>query len=197
MGFSQYIPLCNAIVLLLKPLIEIVIHDLSTDTIVYIEGELSKRQLDDSSLLAKDAFENDLNQIIYPKLNFDGRLIKSISIPLESRWLLCINCDVSIFSQMQRLSEDFVAIPQSSQPKSLFKHDWQEKMHMAVHGFINEKNWRFDALTQKQKKEVVHYLFQQGAFEQKNASDYIANTLGIGRATIFNYLKHWRQYESV
>lgn len=193
MSYSQYIPICNALVLLLEPLVEIVIHDLSSGCICYIAGDLSQRQIGDFSLLDRDELESDLEQITYPKINSDGRLIKSISVPVDDNCLICINCDVSVFSQMSQLSLCLLSTNQPVMPESLFKNDWQEKLHHVIHAYLIEKTWRFDSLTQKQKKDVVYYLYQQEAFSEKNAADYIANTLGLGRATIFNYLKSWRQ----
>jgi predicted transcriptional regulator YheO len=193
MGYSSYIPLCNAMVRLLDPLIEIVIHDLKSETICFIAGSLSKRQVGDTSLLEKEALEQHLETITYPKINFDGRLIKSISVPVDENYLICINCDVSIFSQMQQLSRSLLLSNQPVMPKSLFKNDWQEKLHHGIHALLKEKGWPFDSLTQKQKKDVVYYLYQQQAFTEKNAADYIANVLSLGRATVFNYLRSWRQ----
>lgn len=192
MSFLPYVPLCKAIVLLLDPLVEIVIHDLASDTICFIAGQLSKRKIGDASLLNSEELEENLEAITYPKLNFDGRLIKSISVPVNEQYLICINCDVSVFSQMQILSESFLVSQQAKIPESLFKKDWQEKLHSAIHFYLKEKQWNFNELSLKQKKDVVHYLFQKNAFTEKNAADYIANVLGLGRATIFNYLKSWR-----
>jgi predicted transcriptional regulator YheO len=193
----HYTPLCDALVLLLKPLVEIVIHDIESDTICYINGDLSKRQVGDPSLLGADELKaadphKDLATIVYPKLNFDGRIVRSISVPLEGKWLLCINCDVSVFNQMHSLSQHFLKHNLDSQPASLFKNDWQEKLHNAIHLMLLENGWKFDMLTGKQKKSVVHHLFVSGAFAEKNAADYIAETLGLGRATVFKYLKEWR-----
>lgn len=193
MSCSQYIPICNALVLLLDPLVEIVIHDLNSGRISYIVGALSQRQIGDLSLLDNDELESDLEQITYPKISADGRLIKSISVPVADNCLICINCDVSVFSQINQLTQHLLATSQPVMPASLFKNDWQEKLHHAIHAYLNEKTWRFDSLSQKQKKDVVYYLYQQEAFSEKNAADYIANALGLGRATIFNYLKSWRQ----
>ena len=200
MNLNTYTPLCDALVLLLKPLVEIVIHDIELDTICYINGGLSKRCVGDMSLLDADALiamndqnaNTSLNTIVYSKLNFDGRIFRSISVPLEGKWLLCINCDVSIFNQMHNLSQHFLKTTAESLPESLFKNDWQEKLHNAVHLKLSENNWQFALLTGKQKKEVVHHLFVAGAFAEKNAADYIAETLNLGRATIFKYLKEWR-----
>lgn len=192
MDLSLYTPLCKAIVLLMKPLVEIVIHDLSSGTICFIEGALSKRQIGDASLLEQAGFEDDLETIIYPKLSFDGRLIKSISVPLQDKWLICINCDVSVFNQMQTVSQQFLAMSHETGPKSLFAKDWQEKIHIAIHAYLQEQSWNFDGLTNAQKKNVAKHLFAMGAFNEKNATDYITTALNIGRATLFKYLKEWR-----
>lgn len=193
MSYLPYVPLCDALVLLLQPLVEIVIHDLASEKICYITGELSDRRVGDPSLLLQSDLEANIDQITYPKINFDGRLVKSISVPIEGNFLICINCDVSVFSQMQQLSQNLMASTQPDMPQSLFKNDWQEKLHHVIHTYLKEKTWQFDALSQKQKKEVVYYLYQQEAFKEKNAADYIASVLSLGRATIFNYLKSWRQ----
>ena len=107
MALSDYIPICDSIVLLMAPLIEVVIHDIESDTILYIKGSLSRRKPGDQSLLHTDKMA-DVDKIIYPKINFDGRLVKSISVVLEAKWLLCINCDVSVFNQMKTLSHVFL-----------------------------------------------------------------------------------------
>lgn len=190
MPLSSYLPICDAIVRLLEPLAEVVIHDLASDTICYINGSLSQRKVGGPSLLAE--LEDGLDQIVYPKLNFDGRLVKSISIPLEDKWLLCINCDVSAFNQMKTLSELFLTHRDTHQPASFFKNDWQEKLHLTIHSFVQQNNWQFSSLTGQQKKVLVKHLFDCGAFHEKNAADYVAKVLHVGRATIFNYLKEWR-----
>ena len=192
MNISLYIPLCDSMVLLLKPLVEIVIHDLSSETIYYINGELSKRKVGDPSLLEPEEFEETIDKIVYPKINFDGRLIKSISVPIDNKWLICINADISIFNQMKELGDRLLNTQHINQPESLFKNDWQEKVHVALHEFLQQQGWNFDLLTNQQKKEITKHLFDCGAFSEKNAADYIARVLQLGRATVFKYLKEWR-----
>lgn len=188
MPISEYSAIFDALVKLMQPLVEIVIHDLEAGTICYINGNLSKRAVGSLSLLSPSEFEHDLGTIIYPKINFDGRLIKSVSIPINKKFLACINCDVSIFNHMLNLSEKILA-GQKNQPKSLFKNDWQERLHEALHKFLAQNNWHFDKLKPAQKKQAVQYLYELGAFNEKNAADYVAQALGIGRASVFNYLK--------
>ena len=173
-------------------MIEVIVHDLVSGEIYYINGGLSKRKVGDLSLLEPSEFEKNIDQITYPKINFDGRLIKSISVPVDNKWLICINADASVFSQMKNLGEVFLNTIKESQPESLFKNDWQEKLHVAIHDFLKDQGLKFDELNQFQKKMLTKYLFELGAFAEKNAADYVANILGLGRATIFKYLKEWR-----
>jgi len=195
MKLKNYTPLCDALVLLLQPLVEVVIHDLKSGAICYINGGISKRGVGDPSLLDPEILETDLDKIVYPKLNFDGRLVKSISVPLGDRFLVCMNCDVSIFETMQQWSAGFLA--STPKPKSLFQNDWQEKLHIEIHGFLKGKNWSFETLTRPQKKLLVQHLFRLNVFGEKNAADYVADVLGMGRATIFKYLKEWKSHETL
>lgn len=187
---SHYIPICDAIVRLMDPLVEIVIHDISEDIITYINGKLSNRKRGDVSLLDPEGL-GSIDKIVYPKVNFDGRLIKSISVILEEKYLLCINCDISIFNKMQELSSALLQM--GSQPQSLFNNDWQEKLHVSIHSYLQNHHLSFNQLSQNEKKALAKHLFDLGAFHEKNAANYVAKCLGLGRATIFNYLKEWRK----
>lgn len=196
MPLTSYAPLCEAIVRLMAPLVEIVIHDLRKDQICFIQGGLSKRQVGDPSLL-DIPFEQFIDETLYSKLSFDGRLIKSISVPVAGPLLICINCDVSLFQQMSALAQAFVTDPACEKPPSLFKKDWQEQVHMAIHAFLQEQQWPFDRLKGLQKKTVIRHLYENGAFKEPKAADYLAKILSMGRATIFNYLKEWKKNESL
>jgi predicted transcriptional regulator YheO len=192
MVLSNYVTICDSLVLLMSPLIEAVIHDIESDSIVYINGSLSNRKVGDQSLLDKKDLSN-VDQIVYPKINFDGRLVKSISVVLENKWLLCINCDVSIFNKMQELSLAMLRDSTGTQPKSLFVNDWQEKLHVCIHNYLQKHNLSFEHLGNQDKKALVKHLFDLGAFNEKNAADYLAKVLSLGRATVFKYLKEVRK----
>ena len=189
MGLSNTIELCDAVVKLLSPLVEVVIHDISENKIVYINGLLSRRKKGDESLLDSKNL-NNLDKIVYPKINFDGKLVKSTSVLLGKQYLLCINCDVSIFSKMQDLSNTLLQM--NPQPTPLFINDWQEKLHSSIHAYLQNHNLVLDNLNQCQKKALTKHLFDLGAFNQKNAADHISKSLKLGRATVFKYLKQWR-----
>lgn len=191
MALSDYIPILNAMVSLMKPLLEIVVHDIKSNKIIYINGDLSARKVGDPSLLETEALI-DIDQTVYPKINFDGRLIKSISIILEKKWLLCINYDVSLFNKIKDLSEIILQVGGSNKPKSLFANDWQEKLHVTIHEYLQSYHLSFEHLNAKQKKALVKHIWKLGAFQEKKAADYVGKVLGLGRATVFKYLKEWR-----
>ncbi|MCD8525429.1 MAG: PAS domain-containing protein [Gammaproteobacteria bacterium] len=161
---SNYISICDAIVRLMDPLVEIVIHDIAGDSITYINGKLSKRKIGEASLLDPEGL-NGIDKIVYPKVNFDGRLIKSVSVMLEGRYLLCINCDVSIFNKLQALSSTLLQM--AGQPQSLFTNDWQEKLHVSIHSYLQNHHLSFDHLSKNDKKSLTKHLFDLGAFHEK------------------------------
>jgi len=189
---KNYIPLCKAIVTLMTPLVEVVIHDIKSGTIYAKYGNLSKRNPGDPSLIDNEGLQEQINEVVYPKLNFDGRIIKSISVPINDGnniiALICINCDVSIFNQIKNIANEFLAVKEK-QPVEIFKNDWQERLHVAVNQIIQEEKYEYNTLTNPQKKYLVRKLFTAGAFSEKNAANYVASILKIGRATIFNYLR--------
>lgn len=192
MTFSDYIPLCDALVLLMRPLVGVALHDIKHNRIVYINDLFSQRKVGDASLLDLEKL-NDIDKIVYQKITFDGLLIKSISIILEKQWLLCINCDVSVFSKMMDLSQSMLNNNIDDQPKSLFTNDWQEKVHVSIHSYVQNHHMSFDHLTNADKKKIAQYLFDLKAFNEKNAANYIAKILNLSRATVFKYLKEWRK----
>ena len=49
MILSNYTQICDALVLLMDPLVEAVIHDIKKNKIIYINGRLSERKVDGPS----------------------------------------------------------------------------------------------------------------------------------------------------
>lgn len=201
MDITPYIAFARSIIQLMNPLVEVAIHDLKTNTIVFIEGNLSKRKIGDPSLIdnTSKTFKQEIDGKIYTKLGHDGKLIRSISIPIEERgnivMLICINYDITLFKDMEHMSNQLLGVMTHKQPEALFKNDWQERLHLFIHEELNKDGLRIETLSQKQKKDLLEKLFAQKAFDEKNAADYIASILNIGRATVFNYLRKWRNHE--
>lgn len=151
-SLNQAIEIAQALCQLMGPLVEAVIHDLSTGKIIFIEGSLSKRKVGDPSLLDEDAqLDKELAQSVYSKLNFDGRLLKSISIPIKEEntvvALLCINYDVTLFQELGALTDTILGKPLLKKPEALFKNDWQDRINECIHQFLKTNNLQFPTLT--------------------------------------------------
>ncbi|QOL19731.1 helix-turn-helix transcriptional regulator [Candidatus Bodocaedibacter vickermanii] len=198
MSFQVYIPLCTALGKLISPLIEVIICDLKSNKIVFIEGNLSGQKIGESFL--QDVRDYQVGEVINFQLNHSGKIIRSINVLLdesgEKNFLLCLNFDVSVLNQIQSLVSQFFNNPSQPEPKELLKNDWHERLHLVIHELLHSYGWSLTTLTNGQKKQVVEALFKNGAFNQKNAADYIAKILSMGRATIFNYLREWRRNEN-
>lgn len=198
MSFQAYIPLCTALGKLISPLVEIIICDLESDKIVFIEGNLSGRKVGESSFLKQQDYQ--VGEVINSQLSHSGKIIRSINILIggsdDKKYVLSINFDVSFLNQIQSLVSQLFNHPTQPEPKELLKNDWHERLHLVIHEMLHSYGWSLTTLTNGQKKQVVEALFKNGAFNQKNAADYIAKILSMGRATIFNYLREWRRNEN-
>ncbi|MDP1249873.1 helix-turn-helix domain-containing protein, partial [Klebsiella pneumoniae] len=70
------------------------------------------------------------------------------------------------------------------QPDSLFRYDWQERINTFLNAWMLERQLSLNLLTRDHKRELVLALHAEGAFKGKSASNYVANVLGMGRATV-------------
>ena len=192
---ASYAPVCDAIALLFRPYAEVVLHDLSTETVVYLSNPFSKRELGEPSLLNEIDFKpSDIIIGPYEKVNWDGRRIKSVSAVLRSHekaiGILCINVDVSHFHAVMQTLNALVSIPQvPEKPASLFKEDWHERINEYILSWTRERGLSVTDLSRAQKQQLVTDLAGDGAFGGRNAAAYISRILGLGRATVYNYLR--------
>ncbi len=107
---ERYARICDAVALLFQPYAEVVLHDVASETVVYIAGTFSKRVLGEPSLLDQVSFGPGETTIgPYEKINWDGRRIKSVSVVLTADegpvGVLCINVDVSHFQRRPRRAQ--------------------------------------------------------------------------------------------
>ena len=192
---ASYAPVCDAIALLFRPYAEVVLHDLSTETVVYLSNPFSKRELGEPSLLNEIDFKpSDIIIGPYEKVNWDGRRIKSVSAVLRSHekaiGILCINVDVSHFHAVMQTLNALVSVPQvPEKPVSLFKEDWHERINEYIQSWTRERGLSVTDMSRAQKQQLVTDLAGDGAFGGRNAAAYISRILGLGRATVYNYLR--------
>lgn len=194
------VPIAEAFARLLHPFAEVVIHDLSKDRIEAIYNPFSRREVGDSSYLDRWDFTVDPQENIigpYEKINFDGRRLKSISLILRNDkgkavGFLCVNMDISVFESYRDTLQIFLSNNDgtiSKAKQSLFKDDLYEQINMFVQSYCREQHLSLEAMTREEKQTLTLKLKDKGAFNGKNATNYIARILNISRASVYNYLK--------
>ena len=194
---ENYKVIADCIATLLFPHAEVILHDLASQTVVHIANNLSKRALGDDSAL--EELPGDFDQAAslgpYEKLNWDGQKIRSLSSVLRDSQghplaVLCINLNISLFENAKAALDLFLSptklIPQ---PDALFRDDWQERINTFLHAWLRERQLSLNLLTRDHKRELVLALHAEGAFKGKSASNYVANVLNMGRATVYKHLK--------
>ena len=199
---ARYSAIADGIVLLFPPYTEVVIHDLSTQTVVHVANNQSKRELGDESSLDDIEFDPDESVIgPYEKLGWDGRKIRSVSIVVRSDaghaiGVMCINFHIAALEQArQALDLLLSSTALQPQPEKLFQDDWQDRVNTFLNHWLQERKLALSMLTREHKRALIEALHEEGAFKGKSAANYVAKVLSIGRATVFNYLKELRGNE--
>ncbi|MCD5362074.1 helix-turn-helix transcriptional regulator [Chromobacterium aquaticum] len=197
---SRYQSITDAIATLFYPYAEVVLHDLATQSVAYIANNFSKRELGDDSGL--EELENTPDATVigpYEKLNWDGRKLRSISVVLRddagaALGMMCVNLDISVFEGARAALDLFLSGSKLvAQPALLFEDDWQERINRFIHGWLQQRQLSLSILNREHKRELVEALLHEGAFRGKNAANYVANVLGMGRATVFKHLKELKE----
>jgi predicted transcriptional regulator YheO len=191
---ALYFPVAEAVAALLNPHAEVVIHDVASDRIVRIWNAFSKRQPGDASYLGHDPdllAEADLYGP-YEKANQDGSRAKSVSANLKSPdgrrlGFLCINLDLSKIDAAVALLSAF-GMPASAAPEPLFRHDWRERINLEIRDFLTTNGTSLQALDRSDRIALLSALDAKGLFETRNAAPFIAQSLGISRASVYGLL---------
>lgn len=197
---QRYASVADGIALLFSDYVEVIIHDLHSQSVVHIANNISKRKIGDPSSLDDVNFEQTETVIgPYEKLNWDGKTICSTSIVLRNDddipiGMLCINMSTGPIQAAQDALALLLPIKKLiPQPEKLFHDDWQDKVNSFTHSWLTSKKLTIASLSRQEKRELVEALYDKGAFNGKSSADYIASVLSMGRATVFNYLREIKQ----
>lgn len=191
----------DGIATLFFPYAEVVVHDLKVQRIAYIANCLSQRRIGDDSAL-ENAELSHTEPVIgpYPKRNYDGATMRSVSIVVRDKrggaiGLVCINLNIGVFEQAHAALAQFVSGARlTKQPQEIFQDDWQERINTYIHSWLGKRHAALNLLTRTQKRELVQDLYRSGAFQGRSAAEYIARVLNMGRATVFKHAKELKDY---
>jgi D-arginine utilization repressor len=193
---QNYVPVCDAVALLLWPHAEAVLHDLSTGKIFYIANSYSKRRAGDSSLNDPEQ-QFDQSQIVigpYAKTNWNGNRLKSVTSVIRDGnnkpiGLLCINHDIEAFASVLDQLSGSIALPQTpTKQSSLMSQDWRETVNATISDFLQRRKITLAGLAADETVDLIKLLDERGIFEIRKAVPYVAEILKVSRATIYNRL---------
>ena len=194
MQATKHYPLCEALVQLFSPFCEVIIHDLSTETVQQVVGKHSTREIGEPSYLEDMKVDTWTEDIWgpYKKTEADGRTIKSISLKERDAdgnptCLICINIDVSHFEAARTLLGGLVAVPEGK--ANPLANDWLENLNSFVASWTLDRGIHLKDLHTSDRKQLVQELEKNGVFHQRNAAQAIAKALGVSRATIYQDLR--------
>jgi predicted transcriptional regulator YheO len=194
-ALSSYFPLVQGFAALFAPFVEVVLHDLARDIVACIANPFSPREIGDPSHLSETEFPPDAEVMgPYEKVNYDGRLIKAISILLRDTdgtpvGMMCINADVTEFDAVRRALQGFLGKTEPTDATvALFRDDWHEKINRFVAAWTAEHATTVARLDRGARRALIEALYINGAFEGGRAPAYVAAILGLSRATVYNEL---------
>jgi len=191
---KPYIPLCDAIAALFHPHVEVVLHDLSTKRLAHISNAFSSRRAGDSMIGGME--ENTQDWVgPYAKSGRDSRELKAVTIILRNSTdkaigMMCINYDISTAKSLHEALGSFINLPiKTEEPNAFFAQNWQAHIDERIEAFLHVKSVSLQGLTTVEKRALVSELDKQGVFAIRNGVNYVANALGISRASLYNWLK--------
>ncbi|MEM9249231.1 MAG: PAS domain-containing protein [Pseudomonadota bacterium] len=186
----------DAMVALFGLRVEVVVHSIATATIMYIANPLSRRRVGDPSYLEEvDVGSHDRVIGPYEKVNWDGHLVRSISVVQRApdgtaRFLVCINFDQADLQAAQRaLNALQPSAPSGTPPDALFRNDWHARVNVFVTEWCSARQTHIERLKAAERRALLGALAASGALSEKNAAAYVARVLGVSRATVYNDLK--------
>ena len=193
---QQYTEVANAMARLFRPFLEVVIHDLKSETLAYIANPFSLRRIGEPSLLHEIDFSPS-DRLIgpYRKTGADGRRIRAMSVTLRDArdkpiGVMCMNFDCMDFDTVRRTIELLVPQPSSTErPPAIFAEDWDERINEFIVNWCTERGTTVQRLQRDDRRALVCALANDGAFNVKRAPLHVARILGLSRATIYNYLR--------
>ena len=188
----------DAVVTLFDPFVEVAIHDLQNGTLAAIYNSFSKRKVGEKSPLKELKINIEEFPDVFPpytRHNWDGKELKCTSITLRDEmgnpvFLICLNVDTSLLVQTKNILEAFLKIKaKSANPIEAYGEGYEQQITSLTEYFLKERKISKNSLDRKSKKELIDFLYRKGVFHFKNSVPFIAKSLQLSRASIYNYIK--------
>lgn len=186
---------------------EVVLHDFADleHSIVEIAGNVTGRSVGGSvtqiglSIAARaDAAEDEIGYITRTR---GGRILKSSTLLVRDAeghvlGALCINLDVTQYRAAARLLSE-LAGPVGGSPADIdFSDDIKRVLDGELRQAEREVGRPIDLWRKNDRMTVVAALRRRGVFAVQRAVPFVAERLGVSRATIYAYLEDLRRLRS-
>jgi predicted transcriptional regulator YheO len=192
-----------AIANLFTPFCEVVIHDFADfeHSIVCIAGNITDRSIGGAAtdlLLAKvSRGETDEDLHNYLTSLPGGRLMKSSTIFLRNaegrvQGAFCINFDITPFVDVRNQLGRLVLTDGGPDVVETFTDEIEETVQNLIAEALHEIGHGQPLLSREDKIDLVRQLADKGVFQVKKMVPFVADQLGLSRATIYNYLREAR-----
>jgi predicted transcriptional regulator YheO len=188
---------------LFEPFCEVVIHDFADfeHSIVCLAGNITNRNIGGAAtdLLLTKASDGETDEDLYNYLTSlpGGRLMKSCTVFLRddeghAQGAFCINFDISAFVNMRNQLGRFIATSDRGDVVETFTDEIEETVQNLIAETLNEIGQGQPLLNRDDKIDLIRRLADKGVFQVKKMVPFVADQLGLSRATIYNYLREVR-----
>lgn len=144
--------------------------------------------------------QNCHTHTVFSELLVGGRNVKSIIYPFYKDksivGYLKIRYDLTHFKNLQ---EQLNFLVQSTSDSLLQPtiDPWKQSIDQIINAYLTESKINLQAISAKQKRELISKLQDKGLLDFKESSAYVASKLQISRATVYNYLKTTASFRKV
>ncbi|MBA3816086.1 MAG: PhzF family phenazine biosynthesis isomerase [Parachlamydiaceae bacterium] len=186
MNIDHHIQLGHHLVDLFYPLVELTLFD--------PDGKIQEILNAFSTLKEDQACDIKCFQANKPfhELLIVGRNVRCLIYPIhkgkEIVGYLRLRYDLTCFKNLQEqlnllVNTELAPLNQDS------SDPWKESIDQIITHYHTINKINIQAITSKQKRELISKLQSKGLFDFKESSAYVATKLQISRATVYNYLK--------
>lgn len=152
----------------------------------------------------KEDQECDLSNFLFNKtfseLLRTGRNVKSMIFPFYTdkkiTGYIRIRYDLTHFKNLQDHLNCLIQ-PTLESLQQFTIDPWKQLIDQSIQIYLSENKINLQALSAKQKRELISGLQDKKLFDFKESSAYVASKLQISRATVYNYLKTTANFKKV
>lgn len=186
--------LARSLVDLFYPLVEATLFN-STGDLIEIHNAFSALREDQECAIGSCQIN-----IPFLELLAVGRNVRTMIYPFykdeQITGYLRVRYDLTCFKNLQEQLHFLVqSISTSSVQETI--DSWKQSIDKMILSYLSENKTTLQALSTRQKRELVAHLQLKGLLDFKESSAYVASKLQISRATVYNYLKTTANFRNI